>query len=69
MVMRTAFTIPARQTTFPFSISINDDLKLEENETFDLLIVPESLPNGVTPGDQGMTSVLIVDNDSELSNF
>ena len=59
-------TFPARVTSVPFSISINDDNILEENENFTLTI-NLSLPTGVMVGNPGQATMTIVDNDRKLS--
>ena len=38
---------------------------MERNENFNLIIDPQSLPNGVTSGIHGMTTVVIVNDDSK----
>lgn len=60
------FIISAGETTFTFNVSITDDSTLEGNENFTLDIIPESLPNGVSRGSPGTTTIFIMDNDSEL---
>ena len=48
-----------------FNVSINNDNILESNETFNLIIDQSSLPNSVTVGDPGQTTVTILANDGE----
>ena len=48
-----------------FNISIVDDMILEGNENFDIIIVPGSLPNDVTRGVPGRTRVTIVNDDGK----
>ena len=55
--------IPAGMTMVPFDISIVDDSILEGDEDFDIVIVPGTLPDGVTRGDPGRATVTIADND------
>ena len=57
-------TIPANMTSVPFNVTINDDDILENNEDFDVIIVPGSLPpDGVSRGNPGRATVTIVNND------
>ena len=55
-------TFPAGATIVPFNIPIVDDNILEGNEDFDIIIVPESLPDDVTHGNPGRATVNIIDN-------
>ena len=55
--------IPAGMTMAPFDIPIIDDVVLEGNEDFDIVIIPRSLPDGVTRGVPGRATVTIVDDD------
>ena len=48
-----------------FDVPITDDMILEGDEDFDLIIVPGSLPDGVTRGNPNRASVTIVDNDGQ----
>ena len=48
-----------------FDVSVNSDNILEGNETFNLTVNASSLPNSVTVGDPGQTTVTIVDNDGK----
>jgi len=57
------FTIPSGNISISFNISITDDNILETMEDFFLSIDPLSLPDGVTVGNEGNTTVVIVDND------
>ena len=50
---------------FLFNILIIDDNILEGNENFNLIILAESLPNDIRLGDANMSTVTIVDDDSE----
>ena len=59
------FIIPAGQKTFSFDISIINDLTVEENENFTVIITPKLLPNRVTRGNPGVTGITIVDNDGK----
>ena len=56
-------TIPARQTTATFNVSISDNMILESNENFMLTINETSLPTRVTRVTPGETTVTIVDDD------
>ena len=58
------FIIPAGQKTFSFDISIINDLTVEENENFTVIITTE-LPSHVTRGNPGVTGITIVDNDGK----
>ena len=60
-------TIYAGDTSASFNISITDDNVLEENETFRLVITPESLPNLVSRGISATTTVIIKNDDGQLS--
>jgi len=55
----------AGQVNASFQVPINDDNILEANESFTLTIDISSLPNGVTVGDPGNTTVIIVDDDGK----
>ena len=50
-------------TRVPFDVPIIDDNVLEANEDFTITINPSSLPNGVTRGSPGATTVTIADDD------
>ena len=58
-------TIPTGQTGVSFDISITDDNILEINESFNLVITPESLPFLVSRGIPGMVLVTIMNNDGK----
>ena len=47
----------------PFDIPIVDDNILENDEDFNIIIVPGSLPGGVTRGNPGAATVTIVNDD------
>ena len=57
--------IPAGQTRVSFDIPIVNDAKLEKNEKFILYINLSPLPDTVTRGDPGRSTVTIVDDDSK----
>ena len=59
-------TFPARVTSVPFKVSLNDDDILEGNENFMLTINQSSLPSSVAISNPSMTTVTIVDNDRKL---
>ena len=59
-------TILAGQTNATFDVPIIDDMILENNEDFMLIIDNTTLPNNVTRGDPGEATVNIVDNDRKL---
>ena len=50
-------------TSVTFDVRINEDLLLENNETFTLTIDPAALPGHVTVGIRGEITVTVVDND------
>ena len=50
-------------TNVPFDVSINDDNILENVENFTVTIMTVPLPDGVTRGTPGRTTVNILDND------
>jgi len=56
-------TFPAGVTSVPFDVAINDDNIMEGNEDFDLTIIRNTLPDGVTRSSPGIATVTIVDND------
>ena len=56
-------------TSVPFDIPISDDSVLEGNENFILTIDPFSLPTGVTVGDPGQATVIIVDDDGNFIKY
>ena len=53
-------TFPAGVTSVSFSITINNDTLLEDNETFNLIVTEYSLPKYVTLGKINITEVTIV---------
>lgn len=55
--------IPAGRTRVTFNVSIIDDNTLESNETFVLIINPDSLPNKISATDPKRTNIIILDND------
>jgi len=61
-------TIPSGDISVSFNISITDDNILETMEEFFLIVDPSSLPDGVTVGSEGNTTVVIVDNDRKFSS-
>ena len=58
-------TFPAGSISNTFSITIQDDVLFEMNETFNvtLLIIPSSRPISIA---NGTTTVVIVDNDRKF---
>ena len=62
-------TFPAGQMMVVFSVIINDDNILEENENFMLTINATSVPSGVIRGNPGESTVTIVDNDCKIFLF
>ena len=56
-------TFPANVTLQLVDITICDDSVLEEDETFSLTIVSNSIPDNVTNGSPDSVTVTIVDND------
>ena len=56
-------------TNGSFTVMINNDNVLENDETFSLNINASSQPNGVTVGDPSRTTVTIPANDGELNFF
>ena len=58
-------TIPSGDISVSFNLSITDDDILETKEEFLLSIDPSSLPDGVTVGSEGNTTVIIVDNNGK----
>ena len=59
-------TFPAGVTCSSFNIPIKDDKKSEGDEQFTITIMEESLPYGVTLGENTTATATIIDNDSEL---
>ena len=53
-------TFPAGETSVSFSITINNDTVLEDNETFNLNIAENSLPENVTLGVIYLAKVIIL---------
>ena len=51
----------------PFNVSIINDNILEDNETFNLIINPSSLPSEVIVTDRSQAIVTIVDDDGMLT--
>ena len=60
-----AVTFPAGVTMVAFDVPVTDDMIVEDNEDFNLIIVPGSLPADVTCGTPNRASVTIVDNDGQ----
>jgi len=60
-------TFLAGITSVSFNISINDDIVLEDNEEFELIIDSGSLPNSITTGIPNISVVTITDNDSKFT--
>ena len=58
---------PAGRTRSSFNVTIHDDDIVEGNENFTLSINTSSLPSNVAVGDAYQTTVIISDNDCELS--
>ena len=58
-------TIPAEHTSVSFYISVTDDGVVEDDETFRLAIMPESLPYLVSRGNPGVAMVTIVSDDGK----
>ena len=56
-------TFPAGVNCSSFEVPIINDELSESDETFDIIIMDESLPYGVTLGDHSKTTVTIRDND------
>ena len=52
-----------RVTRVSFNVLVNNDNILEDNETFNLNVNASLLPNRVTIGLLGQTTVTILDND------
>ena len=53
--------LPADSEITPFRISINKDDIKEDNETFQITIIPNSLPYYITLGNQNTVYVTIID--------
>ena len=58
-------TIPAKERGVFFSVFINDDKILEDNETFNLTINSSSLPDRVSVTNLNKATVIIEDNDGK----
>jgi len=58
-------TFTAGQTSTTINVPINDDNILENTESFTVTIMRGPLPTGVTRGDPGSATVIIMDNDRE----
>ena len=52
---------PAGKKDAKFNISVNNDGVVESSETFNIIIVPTSLPSGVTLGNLHEVTVTITD--------
>ena len=50
-------------TSVPFDVPINNDNIYEGNEDFDLTIIHNTLPDGVTRGEPNSATVTMVDDD------
>ena len=59
-------TFPANVTVGVIDIPICDDVVLEEDESFNVSIVSQSLVDNVTIGSVGEATVIIVDDDRKL---
>ena len=53
-------------TKVSLNVTINNDMLLENNETFQLIINSSPLPNRVTVDSPSVATVTIVDNDSKI---
>ena len=60
-------TIHAGETNGSFEIFIIDDKMLESDESFDLNIDINTLPDDVTLGSSGSVTVIIINDDSKYS--
>ena len=60
-------TFPAGATCASFDVTIINDELSEKDEQFDIVIMKNSLPFGVTAGDK--TTVTIEDNDGKYHNI
>ena len=60
-------TFPVGVTCASFDIPLIDDTLSEGNETFNIVILEESLPFGVTR-DDATTTVTIIENDCKCNN-
>ena len=59
-------TFTTMMTESVMSISICNDIVLEDNETFQLVIVSDSLHENVTSGSPNQTVITIIDNDRKF---
>ena len=59
-------TFPANVTVGVIDIPVCDDVVLEEDESFNVSIVSQSLVDNVTIGSVGEATVIIVDDDRKL---
>ena len=55
----------AGQTSVKFNVSIIDNDLLEDNETFNLTIIPSSLPSKVNTSNPAQVTVTIVDDEGK----
>ena len=53
-------TFPAGESSVSFSITINNDTVLEDNETFNLNITESSLPGNIILGEIYLAKVIIL---------
>ena len=58
-------SFPAEVTMVTFNVTIIEDNILEHNESFSLGIDPLTVPNRVTVGSSGDTTVTILNDDSK----
>ena len=58
-------TFPAGEITSSFVVSIINDNVLESDEQFDITIDTTSLPDGITVGSTGSSTVTIMDDDGK----
>ena len=63
---RLNITFPAGVKCAPFDIPIINDDKSENDETFSVEILRNSLPFGVNLGEQDKADVTIIDNDCKF---
>ena len=59
-------TFPAGVTRVHLSIPINDDTLFEHDESFGLFIIPDILPDRVSPGYPNPATVIIEDDECKL---
>lgn len=62
-------TFSAMTTVSPISISVCNDIVLEDNEVFHLMIVSDSLHDNVTNGNPSQASATIIDNDRKFKQL